>query len=342
MYTCSAPIAQGIEHRPPEPGAQVQVLLGAPYLSECSHISRPYPFFLSACSKEFMEIYDSKGYLEQVANMSASSRKWPRGPRDMKKKVRVMAIDNNIDICEMLEAVIRSDPDLEWVGYAEDGVLALETISKLNPDVILLDIIMPRLNGVHFLEQLITMYPKEKPKIITLSAIAQQDIIRTLSKLGVDYYLLKPIDATTLINRIKQAAGLNSAEAYKDQVSALQESGKGIETHVARLLFELRMPTYFKGYSYLKDAICMVVENSDIYAPITVDLYTKIAERQETTPPVVEAAIRYAIRKTWKRGDPVQLKKLFGAFSDLNEERAPTNSLFITRAAEEIKVNLSH
>lgn len=258
----------------------------------------------------------------------------------MMKKVRVMAIDNNIDVCEMLEAVIKSDDDLEWAGYAENGVLALEAISNLNPDVILVDIIMPRLDGVSFLEQLITMYPKEKPKIIMLSAVAQQDVVRTLSKLGVDYYLLKPVDAATLITRIKQAAGFNSVQTDRNQGSQLDEAGKHIEAHVSRLLFELRMPAYFKGYSYLKDAICMVVEDSDIYAPITADLYTRIAERHETTPPVVEAAIRYAIRKTWKRGDPVSLKKLFGAFSDLNDERAPTNSLFITRVAEEIKVNL--
>jgi len=258
----------------------------------------------------------------------------------MKKKIRVMAIDNDIDICGMLEAIIRSDHDLEWVGYAEDGVLALEIISDLNPDVILLDIIMPRLDGVAFLEQLIAMHPKEKPKIIMLSAVAQQDIVRNLSKLGIDYYLVKPIDATTLITRIKQAAGPNSVQTLRNQDLELHESGKDVEAHVARLLFELRMPAYFKGYSYLKDAICMVVEDCDIHAPITIDLYTRIAKRHDTTPPVVEAAIRYAIRKTWKRGDPAQLKKLFGAFSDLSEERVPTNSLFITRTAEEIKVSL--
>ena len=258
----------------------------------------------------------------------------------MKKKIRVMAIDNNIDVCEMLEAVIKSDPDLEWVGYAEDGVLALEAISNLNPDVILLDIIMPRLNGVAFLEQLTTMYLGEKPKIIMLSAVAQQDIIKSLSNLGVDYYLLKPIDTTTLINRIKQATGFDSVQTYRSQGSALRGSGKDIEAHVAKLLFELRMPTYFKGYSYLKDAICMAVEDNHVYAPTTVDLYERIAERHETTPLVVEAAIRYAIRKTWKRGDAEQLSKLFGAFSDLNDKRVPTNSLFITRVAEEIRVNL--
>ena len=258
----------------------------------------------------------------------------------MKKKIRVMAIDNNIDVCEMLEAVIKSDPDQEWVGHAEDGVLALESISNFNPDVILLDIIMPRLNGVAFLEQLTTMYPGEKPKVIMLSAVAQQDIIKSLSNLGVDYYLLKPIDATTLINRIKQATGFDSVQTYRSQGSALRGSGKDIEAHVAKLLFELRMPTYFKGYSYLKDAICMAVEDSHVYAPTTVDLYERIAERHKTTPPVVEAAIRYTIRKTWKRGDTEQLNKLFGAFSDLNDKRVPTNSLFITRVAEEIRVNL--
>lgn len=292
-----------------------------------------------------MEIYDAKGHLRQVtnkANVLTWSRKWPRGPKDMRKRIRVMVIDNNIDVCEMLEAVIKSDPDLEWVGCAKDGVLALETISSLKPDVILLDIIMPRLDGVAFVEQLITMCPEEKPRIIILSAVAEQDTIRALSKLGVDYYLLKPIDAATLINRIKQTAGLKPVQTHRNQDSAPHEFGNDIEVHVAKLLFELRMPAYFKGYSYLKDAICMVLEDVHMYAPIAADLYRKIAERHETTRPVVEAAIRYAIRKTWKEGDPIRLKKLFGAFSDLDAERVPTNSLFIARASEEIRVNLLH
>jgi two-component system response regulator (stage 0 sporulation protein A) len=260
----------------------------------------------------------------------------------MKEKVRVMAVDNSIDMCEMLEAIIKSDPFLDWVGYAEDGLLALEKIGELDPDVILLDIIMPRLDGVSFLKQLVAVYPEKLPKIIILSAISDQELARDLTRLGVDYYLLKPVDATILINRIKQIAGLSSPETSKDRGAVPEAPEKDTEKLVERLLFELRMPAYFKGYSYLKDAICMVIEDADIYTPVTTTLYTKIAEERRTTPPVVEAAIRYAIGQTWKRGDTKRLKKLFGVFSDLSRERVPTNSLFITRLAEEIRVRLSY
>lgn len=260
----------------------------------------------------------------------------------MGKKVRVMAVDNSIDMCEMLEVLVKSDPLLEWVGYADDGILALEQIGILNPDVILLDIVMPRLNGIAFLKQMVTMYPDNRPKVIILSSVSDQDLIRNVARLGVDYFLVKPVDIALVIKRIKQIAGLTSlpdTDKDSESVSILEEPEEEIETHVARLLFELRVPAYFKGYSYLKDAICMAVRDSNACIPITTTLYTKIAQKHGTTPPVVEAAIRYAIQQTWKRGDTKRLRKLFGPFSDAGKERAPTNSLFIARVAEEIKIN---
>jgi two-component system response regulator (stage 0 sporulation protein A) len=127
--------------------------------------------------------------------------------------------------------------------------------------------------------------------------------------------------------------------AKKTRGIFLRKSAEEIEAHVARVLFDLEMPNYFKGYLYLKDAIYMAVLDENMYAPVTKDLYEKIAERYQTTSPVVEAAIRYAIRKTWKLGNHEKLHELFGAFSHLNDKKVPTNALFITRVAEEIRVD---
>jgi two-component system response regulator (stage 0 sporulation protein A) len=260
----------------------------------------------------------------------------------MHTRIRVMAIDNSIDVCEMLRDLVKSDPALEWVGYVEDGLLALDRIGKWKPDVILLDIIMPQLDGVAFLEQLIEMCPINKPKIIVLSAVGDQALIRSLAQLGVDYYLLKPVDASILINRIKQVVRERDSKSGETS-SCIQRKppDKDTETHVARLLFQLDVPTHFKGYLYLKDAISMIIEETGLYTPVTTTLYMEIANKHGTTPSVVEAAVRYAIQQTWKRGNLKRLKKLFGAFSDLDEDRMPTNSLFMTRVAEEIKVSLA-
>ena len=144
----------------------------------------------------------------------------------MDEKIRVMAIDNSIDVCEMLRDLVNSDPQLEWVGYVEDGLVALDKISNLKPDVILLDIIMPRLNGIAFLKQLRKICPNNKPKIIVLSAIGDQTLIRSLAQLGVDYYLLKPVDASVLINRIKQVAEEDGLKKGKNLNFARQKSKK--------------------------------------------------------------------------------------------------------------------
>lgn len=254
--------------------------------------------------------------------------------------IRVMAAENNRDMCEVLEALVRGEPDLEWAGSAEDGLQALDMIVQVKPDVVLLDIIMPYLDGLGVLQRLAEMDLARKPGIIIVTAFEEESMVKRSARLGADYYLLKPFDGACLLSRIRQVAGVDKALPVRTRSTAPGAAYSGTCDQVARVLFRMGTPTYFKGYQYLKEAIEMVRSDPGLLAVITKSLYPKIAEKHETTPLIVEAAIRYTIQKTWKHGNVGYLKKVFGQCGALRDGKAPTNSFFIARVAEELRLGM--
>ncbi|MEW6227959.1 MAG: sporulation transcription factor Spo0A [Bacillota bacterium] len=259
----------------------------------------------------------------------------------MVDRVKVMSVENNREMCNVLEDMIRREPDLEWVGSAEDGLQALDKILELEPDVILLDIIMPYLDGLGLLQRLAEMNLPKRPKVIIVTAFEEEGMIKRSARLGADYYLLKPFDSASLISRIRQVAGTDKCHgASRRSVTPVPQSGRAGD-EVARVLFKMGVPTYFKGYQYLKEAIEMVAQESSLLAVVTKSLYPRIAEKYGTTPLIVEAAIRYTIQKTWKQGDPTYLKAVFGHTAGLRGGKAPTNSFFIARVAEDLRLGMT-
>ena len=239
-----------------------------------------------------------------------------------KEKVRVLTVENNRELCEVLKTLVTSQGDLEWVGAAYDGAEALDKIAETKPDVILLDIVMPYLDGLGVLQRVSEMDLPKRPRVIVLTAFEGEGMIRRAARFGADYYILKPFDKESLISRIRQLAGLEREhddfamsggdEGPVGQIDADKVDADQVEEDVARLLYNLGVPTYFKGYLYLKEAIKLVTEEVDLLRAITKVLYPKIAEKYGTTPLIVEAAIRYTIQKTWRQGNPEYINKIFG------------------------------
>ncbi|MGE5571800.1 MAG: sporulation transcription factor Spo0A [Bacillota bacterium] len=260
----------------------------------------------------------------------------------MDGRIHVMAAENNQDMCEVLEALVRGEPDLEWVGSAEDGVQALEMIVQSKPDVVLLDIIMPYLDGLGVLQRLTEMDIPRRPGIIIVTAFEEESMVKRSARLGADYYLLKPFDGSCLVSRIRQVAGVDKSPPARVRGMSMVPATIHSETsdHVARVLFKMGTPTYFKGYQYLKEAIEMVRADPGLLAVITKSLYPGIAEKHGTTPLIVEAAIRYTIQKTWKQGNVEYLRKFFGHSAALRGGKAPTNSFFIARVAEDLRLGM--
>jgi two-component system response regulator (stage 0 sporulation protein A) len=269
------------------------------------------------------------------------------------RKTRVLVVENNKDLCEVIEAMLKEEDDIELAGTAYDGIQALEMIPKTQPDVILLDIIMPYLDGLEVLARLDETGVEERPKIVMLSAFEEEEMVRRCARLGADYYLLKPFDRDNLINRIRQVVSAeplapkpktDRAYASRERAREVDRKPRGaqfdLETETTRILYNLGVPTYFKGYSYIKEAIMLVTRDIGLLGAVTKSLYPKVAEKHGTTPLIVEAAIRYTIQKTWKQGNPEYINKIFGYAVNLREGKPPTNSFFIAKIAEELRLEM--
>ena len=119
------------------------------------------------------------------------------------KKIKVLVVDDQLDLAEEIGAILRTDAGLEFVGAAEDGFKALERIPELAPDVVLLDIRMPNMNGVVATKRIKGEYPEVK--VLILTTFDDSDYILNAINNGASGYLLKDIGGNALIDAVKNA-----------------------------------------------------------------------------------------------------------------------------------------
>lgn len=251
--------------------------------------------------------------------------------------VGVLIADDNKDFCELLSGYFKAQPDLKVVGVAYNGLEALKMIQQTQPDVVILDIIMPHLDGIGVLEKLESLELKKRPRIIVLTAFGHESITQRMASLGADYYVMKPFDLEILVTRIKQLAG---CEVNERQIP-YQINAQDLEAKVSNAIREIGVPAHIKGYMYLREAIIMVVERVDLLSAVTKELYPAIASKYKTTASRVERAIRHAIEVAWTRGNVDLINSVFG--HTVNPERGkPTNSEFIALIADKLRLERSN
>ena len=216
----------------------------------------------------------------------------------------------------------------------------MELVKEKNPDIILLDIIMPHLDGIGVLEKLNKMELSPKPKVIMLTAFGHENITQRAVELGASYYILKPFNLEVLAERIRQL-GKVPAGSGKIQVNPVKNinirKDNGFIEEITQIIHEIGIPAHIKGYLYLRDAISMVAEEIELLGSITKILYPRIAQKYETTPSRVERAIRHAIEVAWARNNIDTIKKFFG-YTINTEKGKPTNSEFIALVADRIRL----
>lgn len=250
----------------------------------------------------------------------------------IKRSIRLLIADDNRDFCELLKEFFAQQEDLGLVGIAYNGLEALQLIKETNPDVVVLDIIMPHLDGIGVLEKLVSDLSGSKPKIIMLTAFGQESVTQRAVELGADYYILKPFDFNVLATRIRQLAdGVNVSQYITPAKS------KNLDISVTNIIHEMGVPAHIKGYHYLRDAILMVIEDVGLLGAVTKELYPMIAQKFQTTPSRVERAIRHAIELAWDRGNVEMMAKFFGYTINL-ERGKPTNSEFIAMVADKLRI----
>jgi two-component system response regulator (stage 0 sporulation protein A) len=246
--------------------------------------------------------------------------------------IGLLIADDNREFCELLKDFINQQEDLHLIGIAYNGLEALEMIRQSSPDVVVLDIIMPHLDGIGVLEKMAAVNLGMKPRFIMLTAFGQENVTQKAVELGADYYILKPFDFNVLASRIRQLAdGVNVAQ-YIAPVKP-----KNLDVAVTNIIHEMGVPAHIKGYHYLRDAILMVINEVNLLGAVTKELYPSIAMKFQTTPSRVERAIRHAIELAWDRGNVEMMTEFFGYTINL-ERGKPTNSEFIAMVADKLRI----
>lgn len=266
------------------------------------------------------------------------------------EKLNIVIVDDNAVILKMLGDMIAGDKELQLVGMAKDGEEACQVIREKQPDVVLLDIVMPKLDGLGVLERMqkdSTL--KKRPSFIIVSAVGNEKVTEDAFALGADYYLMKPVDRTTILSRIKRCGRRSETEAKEKVITknylyaggsviSMDEKTYNLETDVTNMIHEIGVPAHIKGYQYLRDAIIMSVKDMEMLHSITKILYPTIAKKYQTTPSRVERAIRHAIEVSWSRGKMDTIDALFG-YTISNGKGKPTNSEFVALIADKIRLD---
>ena len=271
----------------------------------------------------------------------------------MNKKITVLIADDNSEFSATLAGYINAEEDLELVGMARDGVDAFDMIKNLEPDIVLLDVIMPRLDGLGVLERLEENNIEKMPMCIMLSAVGQDKITQKAINLGAQYYIVKPFEISVLIKRIKELKFFQPVQSkipytsreiktsYIEIAPNEKKNEENLEALVTNMIHEIGVPAHIKGYQYLREAIMMVVNDIDIINQITKQLYPEIAQKYHTTPSRVERAIRHAIEVAWDRGDVDVLNSYFG-YTIHNDRGKPTNSEFIAMISDKLRLQIKN
>ncbi|HEU4963653.1 MAG TPA: sporulation transcription factor Spo0A [Bacilli bacterium] len=251
------------------------------------------------------------------------------------KQIKVLIADDNREFAELLKEFVTEQRDMEVVGVAYNGNEVLEQLEQQQPDVIILDIIMPVLDGIGVLEKIQGMQLSFDPKVIMLTAFGQENITKRAVEFGAAYYILKPFDMDVLANRIRQVVRVPGVASSTKQ--PMMTRGKNVDASITNIIHEIGVPAHIKGYHYLREAIGMVYKDVEILGSITKVLYPKIAEKYNTTPSRVERAIRHAIEVAWGRGNVDSIRSLFGNTVNVGKAK-PTNSEFIAMVADKLRI----
>jgi DNA-binding NarL/FixJ family response regulator len=166
--------------------------------------------------------------------------------------IRILLADDHGIIREGLRSLLEKEPEMEIIGEAEDGRKALSLVRELTPDVIVMDISMPNLNGVDATRQIVDQFPKVR--VIALSMHSNRRFVADMLRAGASGYILKECLFDELVQAIRLVAAGDSylspiitgvvVDDYVEHLSAAAESPLSVlterEHEVLQLLAEGR------------------------------------------------------------------------------------------------------
>ena len=250
----------------------------------------------------------------------------------MDHNIRIVLADASEEFRRVLALTLMEEPGLELAGDTGDGEEAVHLVEELRPDVLVMDLVLSRMDGLEVLSAVKDM--PQRPRVLVLSGFVRGNTAELAAEKGADYYMMKPCKTATVMERVRQMANLLQPEEDPQRQGAREQN---LERTVTAIIHEIGVPAHIKGYQYLREAIVIAVDDMEVINAVTKILYPEVAKRFGTTASRVERAIRHAIEVAWDRGDLETLQKYFG-YTVSNSKGKPTNSEFIAMIADRLQL----
>ncbi len=270
----------------------------------------------------------------------------------MENSISVLLADDCEEFVKSVKDYLDNQEGITVTGIAHDGREAFEMIKETKPDVVLLDMIMPYIDGLGVLKKIKNTNLDKEPVCMMLSGVGQERATQKAADLGAQYFMLKPFELDSLTERIREFGGTAPALSSDKAVSAPKREKtvfsdepkkrydrEDLEMIVTNIIHEVGVPAHIKGYQFIRSAILMAIDNMEVINHITKQLYPDLAKKFKTTPSRVERAIRHSIEVAWNRGRTETMEKLFG-YTINSEKGKPTNSEFIAMIADNVRLRM--
>lgn len=253
-------------------------------------------------------------------------------------EISICIVDDNRELVHIMEDFINEQEDMEVIGTAYNGMECMEMLDKLEPDILILDLIMPHIDGLSVLKKMKEQDNISKPNVIMLTAFGQGEVMRQALDYGAAYFILKPFDFEHVVSKIREIYAQQHQDfTFIETPVKTKQKEIDIESNITDIMHDIGVPAHIKGYLYLREAITMVYLDIELLGSITKILYPDIAKKYNTTASRVERAIRHAIEVAWNRGNIDSITDLFGYTINVSKAK-PTNSEFIAMVADKLRL----
>lgn len=251
----------------------------------------------------------------------------------MDKRELILVIDADNGYAKELAQYAREHGGFFDAAYASDGEEGFRLLTMLRPDIVILDAIMPVLDGMGVLRRLKAAELPKKPVIIMSARAQLTNMLEAAAGYGVDYFMIKP--------QSHEAVCDTAHDLLNGTAAAQASSAPELEKTVTLYLRGLGMPAHLDGYRYMRSAIMLTMDQPELISPITKRLYPMIAQKYNTTNCCVERALRHAIGVSWRRGSRKLLADIFGYTAEDSSYR-PTNAEYIAMTSDDFRMKFKY
>lgn len=175
-------------------------------------------------------------------------------------EISIAIADDNLQTLSLLNDILEGEEDFHVVGKADNGEDAYNMIVKTSPDVVLLDVIMPRMDGITVMERVRGNAALTKmPSFIMVTAAGSENITEDAFRMGANYYIMKPFNKDIVVDKVRRVGhrkaktpGLSGMKKVKPYVNKNEYMEQNLENDVTQMLHEIGIPAHIKGYQYLR------------------------------------------------------------------------------------------